>query len=184
MYDLIQATLTNLIEFTAIAGFGGIVAHDIWKRHTNWMATYCPPVAPCIPSTPEQPKAAEVVEVKATEPTKEIKPTPAPEVAKTPIIADPWETPIASSSRRWSSRQSAKPVLALCPAKEEIREVEVNPKVKVQHPEIDLNDLDAGRLRKLCSQYGITWRDVRGKNRHATKAMMIFQLNKKTKAAA
>jgi hypothetical protein len=183
MYDLIQATLTNLIEFTAIAGFGGILAHDIWKRHATWIATYCPPV---IPSTPEQPKAPEVAEVDATEPIAEVQPAPAPEVSEAPVIADPWETPIASSSRRWASRQSVKPVLALCPAKEEVKKVEVKPEVKVQQkvhqPEIDLNALDAGTLRKLCSQYGIAWRNVRGKNRHATKAMMIFQLNQKAVA--
>jgi hypothetical protein len=44
-------------------------------------------------------------------------------------------------------------------------------------PEIDLNSLDSTVLRRLCSQHGIVWRDVRGKNRHASKAMMIFQLN-------
>jgi hypothetical protein len=48
--------------------------------------------------------------------------------------------------------------------------------------EIDLNNLDPATLRKLCSQYKIQWRDVRGKNRHATKSMMIFQLNQKSAA--
>jgi hypothetical protein len=48
--------------------------------------------------------------------------------------------------------------------------------------EIDLTALDPATLRKLCTQYGVRWRDVRGQNRHATKAMMIFQLNQKAAA--
>lgn len=43
-YELIQAALTNLITFIAIAGFGGIITHAFWKHHINWMKTYCPPV--------------------------------------------------------------------------------------------------------------------------------------------
>lgn len=48
--------------------------------------------------------------------------------------------------------------------------------------EIDLNSLDAMKLRKLCSEFKIQWRDVRGKNRHATKAMMVSQLEAKFEA--
>jgi hypothetical protein len=97
----------------------------------------------------------------------------------TPVIPDPWEAPITTDGRRWVSRQPQpiKPVLALCPAKEEVK-----PVTKPQPTQIDLNALDAVALRKLCSQYKIQWRDVRGKNRHATKAMMIFQLNQKAVA--
>ncbi len=92
---------------------------------------------------------------------------------ETPAIADPWETPVTPAvvTRRWvaAKSQPVKPVLALCPAKE------VKP-AQVTKPEIDLNALDAVTLRKLCSAHKIQWRDVRGKNRHATKAMMITQL--------
>lgn len=42
MYDLIQSMLTVFINVTAIAGFGGIIAHAFGKQHTNWMAEYCP----------------------------------------------------------------------------------------------------------------------------------------------
>jgi hypothetical protein len=96
----------------------------------------------------------------------------------TPVIPDPWEAPITTDGRRWVSRQPQpiKPVLALCPAKY------VEPQTRLQQPEIDLNALDAATLRKLCTQHGIAWRDVRGKNRHATKSMMIFQLNQKAVA--
>ncbi len=164
MYDLIQSALTAAIDFTAIAGLTGIAAHAIWKQHTNWMSAYCPSVAPYTPDT----------EVEEEVSTTELQPEP--EVV---AIADPWEAPITTSSRRWVSRQpeSIKPVLALCPAKEEIK-----PVTKPQPTQIDLNALEAVALRKLCSQYKIQWRDVRGKNRHATKAMMIFQLNQKSVA--
>jgi len=162
-YEIAQAALTAAIDFTAIAGLTGIAAHAIWKQHTSWMSSYCPPVGAYTPDTRE----AEV----AT-------PVPQPEL-EVPAIADPWEAPITTSSRRWVSRQpeSIKPVLALCPAKKEIK-----PVTKPQPTQIDLNALDAVALRKLCSQYKIQWRDVRGKNRHATKAMMIFQLNQKAVA--
>ena len=165
MHDLIQSALTVATEITAIAGLTGIAAHAVWKQHTRWMSTYCPVVIPCTPDV----QAKE--EVATTEP----QPVPEPEVA----IADPWEAPITTSSRRWVSRQSQpiKPVLALCPAKEEIK-----PVTKPQPTQIDLSALDAGTLRKLCSQYKIQWRDVRGKNRHATKSMMIFQLNQQAVA--
>jgi len=86
-------------------------------------------------------------------------PQPEPEVV---AIADPWEAPVTTSGRCWVSRQPQP----------------INP----QPTQIDLNALDAVALRKLCSQYKIQWRDVRGKNRHATKAMMVFQLNQKAVA--
>jgi len=162
MYDLIQSALTAATELTAIAGITGIAAHAIWKQHTTWMSTYCPTVAPYTPDVQVEEEVATPV------------PQPEPEV----VIADPWEAPITTSSRRWVSRQpeSIKPVLALCPAKE------VKPATKPQPTPIDFNALDAVALRKLCSQYKIQWRDVRGKNRHATKSMMIFQLNQKAVA--
>jgi hypothetical protein len=163
MYDLIQSALTAAIDFTAIAGLTGIAAHAIWKQHTNWMSGYCPSVAPYTPDTRVEEEVA----------TPE--PQPEPEV---PAIADPWEAPVTTSGRRWISRQPQpiKPVLALCPAKE------VKPVTKPQPTQIDLNALNAETLRKLCTQHGIAWRDIRGKNRHATKAMMIFQLNQKAVA--
>lgn len=160
--EFAQQLLTVAAEITAIAGFGGIAAHAIWKQHTSWMSAYCPTVAPYTPDT-------RVEEEVAT-------PDPEPEV---PAIADPWEAPITTDGRRWVSRQPQpiKPVLALCPAKEEVK-----PVTKPQPTQFDLNALDAVTLRKLCTQHGIAWRDVKGKNRHATKAMMIFQLNQKAVA--
>jgi hypothetical protein len=194
MHDLIQTALTAATEVIAIAGLTGIAVHAIWKQHTTWMSTSCPTVAPYTPDTRVE------EEVATTEPQHFDKAQcpPEPEVA----IADPWEAPITTSSRRWVSRQpeSIKPVLALCPAKEEIKPVTKPQPTPIdlnaldaasdpmsrasfkQSTQIDLNALDAGTLRKLCSQYKIQWRDVRGKNRHATKSMMIFQLNQKSAA--
>jgi len=163
MHDLIQSALTAATEIIAIAGLTGIAVHAIWKQHTTWMSAYCPPVGAYTPDTRVEEEVS----------TTELQPEP--EVA----IADPWEAPITTSSHRWVSRQPQpiKPVLALCPAKEEIK-----PATKPQPTKIDLNALDAGTLRKLCTQYKIQWRDVRGKNRHATKSMMIFQLNQQAVA--
>ncbi|MBD1942506.1 hypothetical protein H6F50_09080 [Coleofasciculus sp. FACHB-712] len=49
--------------------------------------------------------------------------------------------------------------------------------------EIDLNALDSTTLRKLCAQYGIVWRNVRGQGKHLTKAAMVFQLERLAAAA-
>jgi len=99
-----------------------------------------------------------------------------------PAIADPWETPVTpvSVSRRWvaAKSQPVKPILALCPAKE-TKPVE---SAEASVFEIDLNALDAMKLRKLCTEFKIQWRDVRGKNRHATKATMVAQLEAKFNA--
>ncbi|MFE1746009.1 hypothetical protein [Coleofasciculus sp. H7-2] len=64
-------------------------------------------------------------------------------------------------------------------------EVEVPRPVATEQPkvEIDLNTLDSGTLRKLCTQYGIAWRNVRGQGKHLTKAAMVFQLERVAVAA-
>jgi hypothetical protein len=104
MHDLVQTALTAATEVIAIAGLTGIAVHAIWKQHTNWMSAYCPSVAAYTPDTRVEEEVS----------TTELQPEP--EVV---AIADPWEAPITTSSRRWVSRQpeSIKPVLALCPAK-------------------------------------------------------------------
>jgi hypothetical protein len=169
MYDLIQSALTAATVITAIAGLTGIAAHAIWKQHTNWMSAYCPSVAPYTPDT----RVEEVA-------------TPQPEIHA--IADDIWETPVLTSAPRYWERpsQSIKPTLMLMPAASEIKAVTPSRKTankKSQQPlEINLNSLDPTTLRKLCTQHGIAWRDVRGKNRHATKSMMIFQLNQKAVA--
>ncbi len=104
------------------------------------------------------------------------------------IASDIWQTPVVSSAPRYWVRQpqSLKPTLALMPAKEEAKPVTPIHKPaskKSQQPlEANLDNLDAGTLRKLCTKYGIAWRNVRGQNRHATKAMMLHQLREKATA--
>lgn len=134
--------------------------------------------APSQPQVSVQPvQTTEPMEISETSETSEAQP-------ETPAIADPWEAPTAPATapaavnRRWvaTKPQSVKPVLALCPAKESkpVESAEITE--EVTELQIDLNALDAMKLRKLCSEYKIQWRDVRGKNRHATKAMMVTQL--------
>jgi hypothetical protein len=48
--------------------------------------------------------------------------------------------------------------------------------------EIDLKDLDPTTLRKLCTKHQIAWKHARGKNRHATKSMMVYQLQQRLTA--
>jgi hypothetical protein len=140
MYDLIQSALTAATDFTAIAGITGIAAHAIWKQHTTWMSTYCPTVAPYTPDV----QVEEEVATPVPQHFDEAQCPPEPEV----VIADPWEAPITTSSRRWVSRQpeSIKPVLALCPAKE------VKPATKPQPTPIDLNALDAVARVEVAKQ--------------------------------
>jgi hypothetical protein len=125
---------------------------------------------------PSQPQVSTQLEETAVPmKTSEAKP-------EAPAIADPWETPVTpvSVSRRWvaAKSQPVKPILALCPAKE-TKPVE---SAEASVFEIDLNALDAMKLRKLCTEFKIQWRDVRGKNRHATKATMVAQLEAKFNA--
>jgi len=61
---------------------------------------------------------------------------------------------------------------------EEEVETAVAPAASLQPAtEIDLTALDPTTLRKLCTKHQIAWKHARGKNRHATKAMMIYQLS-------
>jgi hypothetical protein len=159
MYDLIQATLTNLIEFTAIAGFAGTLAHDLIKKHRHWMAIYCPRI---------EPYGQAEIEAQAEPPEQ------------TEATEDIWEAPITSSPALYWVRQpqSIKPTLALPPAKQAVVDV---PKPE----EIELTNLDVPSLRKLCDRHQIAWKNALGKNRHMRKAVMIFQLQQRlaTKSA-
>lgn len=108
-YELIQAALTNLITFTAIAGFGGCIARAIWTSHRNWMRTYCPPVAAYTPDT-----QAEETKVDNTLESPDI-----PSRTEQPAIADLWEGEgeMQPQPQRLSSRHFS-PILALPAARE------------------------------------------------------------------
>lgn len=111
--ELVQDLLTAATQIIALAGFGGIAVHAMWTQHKNWMATYCPPVTPFDP--------AEQVEVETLAP---VEPDPVEEPQpEQQVIEDVWEMPINSSSARYWVRPTGvtKPVLMLCPAKEEAK---------------------------------------------------------------
>lgn len=107
-YEFIQAALTNLITFTAIAGFTGIILHASWKQHTTWMTQYCPPVAPYTPDTQvAQPQVTEVPVI----------------VEPQPIDEDVWDGEVEPTKVvcfRPVSRHFS-PQLALPPAQEEVK---------------------------------------------------------------
>ena len=50
-------------------------------------------------------------------------------------------------------------------------EVEPPEPAATEHPKVEINlaALDSTTLRKLCTQYGIAWRDIRGKGKHLKK---------------
>jgi hypothetical protein len=174
--EFVQDLLTAATQVIALAGFGGIAAHAIFKQYAKTAAIYAE-VPHATPATKPQAEVEPVTE----EPTEQLI------IDEQPAIADPWEMPITTSSRRWASRKPAQPCLYLLPpAKEETKPVTPVHKPatkKSQQPlEANLDNLDAGTLRKLCTKYGIAWRNVRGTNRHATKAMMLHQLREKATA--
>lgn len=120
-YELIQAGLTNLITFTAIAGFAGCVMHSFYVSHQQFMAEYCPPVALLESILPIDNSNSKSKYLQVEKKTKAIAPiTPITQQAEEDI----WEAPIATSSPRYwvRSTQPQQPTLYLLPpAKEEIK---------------------------------------------------------------
>ena len=110
-------------------------------------------------------------------------PQPEPETQAEPeaTIVDPWTMPADEAPTAAPQQQTEviAPILLLPAAIEQSEPVAIEqPKV-----EINLNALDSGTLRKLCTQYGITWKNVRGQGRHLTKGAMVFQLEQVAAAA-
>lgn len=174
--EFVQDLLTAATQIIAIAGFGGIVAHAVFKQYAKTAAIYAE-----VPHATPAPQPQAEVEPVTEEPTEQ------PIIDEQPAIADPWEMPITTSSRRWASRKTAQPCLYLLPpAKEEAKPVTPTHKPankKLQEPlELNLSALDSVTLRKLCAKHGIQWRDARGKGKHLTKAAMVFQLEQKAVA--
>jgi hypothetical protein len=125
----------------------------------------------------------ETAQALVTEPTEQTEMTEEIAIEETfPVsISDPWEESVTATpaTRQWVATvkpQPVKPVLVLCPAKEEIQPEPAVPTTSTIQTETDLNKLDAGKLRKLCTEYGIKWRNAHGKNRHASKTEMVSQL--------
>jgi hypothetical protein len=129
----------------------------------------------------------ETAQALVTEPTEQTEMTEEIAIEETfPVsISDPWEESVTATpaTRQWIATvkpQATRPVLALCPAKDEPKVEPVKPvaapTTSTIQTETDLQKLDAGKLRKLCTEYGIKWRNAHGKNRHATKTEMVSQL--------
>lgn len=176
--EFIQDLLTAATQIIALAGFGGIAAHAIYKHYVKVSAVYAE-----VPATPApQPQIEPDTGVDTALLTPDIPPQ------SEAIAEDIWDSGVTTSAPRYWVRQSEtiKPALALMPAKEEIKAVTPTRKPatkKSQQPlEVNLNSLDSAALRKLCSKHGINWRDARGKGKHLTKAAMIFQLEQKATA--
>jgi len=180
---MLQELLTYVIEFVAIGGFGGILAHHITQN-----CIPCPvpqsssqtASAPIAPTATVESAPAETMSVESTPAI--VKPQETPQLEE-PSIADPWELPILTSTRRWSTHQPIKPVLALCPAVDSVpvpvSTLDQTASKSEQNDtsrSTDLRKLDSMKLRKLCTQNGIVWRNARGKGKHLTKDMMIVQL--------
>jgi len=178
---MLQELLTYAIEFVAIGGFGGILAHHITQN--------C--ISVPLPQSSSQTASAPVAPTATVEPapayTLSVEPTPAivepqgQSQLEQPCIADPWELPILTSTRRWSTHQPIKPVLALCPAVDSVPVSTLDQTASKSEQNdtsrsTDLRKLDSMKLRKLCTQNGIAWRNARGKGKHLTKDMMIVQL--------
>lgn len=176
MYDFIQSALTAAAQIIALAGFTGIAAHAIFKEHAKTAFIYAE-----LPHATPAPQIEPDTEVDTGVDTTLESPDIPPQ--QEAIALDIWEEKITTSAPRYWIRQqpqSTKPVLMLMPAKKEAKPVVPARKPttkKTQQPlEINLNSLDSAALRKLCSKYGINWRDARGKGKHLTKAAMVFQL--------
>lgn len=119
-YEFIQAALTNLITFTAIAGLTGIILHSFYTHHKEWMAVHCPAVKPFAEAianpTPDtqvevnQPHVTEAPVIETEEPQ--------------PLANDVWEGEVEPTKLvcfRPVSRHFS-PQLSLPPAKEEVKQ--------------------------------------------------------------
>ena len=162
---MLQEFLTYAIEFVSVGGFLGILAHHITQN--------CLSVP--VPRSSSQTASAPIAPTAAIEPapayTPSVEPTPAivelqgQSQLEQPCIADPWELPVLTSSRRWSIPQPIKPLLALCPAVDSfpVSTLDQTANKSEQNDttsSTDLRKLDSEKLRKLCTQYGIVWRNV------------------------
>jgi hypothetical protein len=113
------------------------------------MKTYCPsiqPVAPAVKPTSEQPTVEEPIA--AEEPTYSELFEQAEEIISNPIY-----------------KEESVPQ----------EESEDEGELKLTFEDID-NTYKAPILRQLCEDYGIAWRDIRGKGKHMLKTAMIQAL--------
>jgi hypothetical protein len=178
---MLQELLTYAIEFVAIGGFVGILAHHITQNSISVPVLHNSSQTASAPVAPTATVESSPAETLSVEPTPVIVEPQEQSQLEQPCIADPWELPILTSSRRWSIPQPIKPLLALCPAIDSRPVSTFDQTASIEEENdttysTDLRKLDSEKLRKLCTQYGIAWRNARGKGKHLTKDMMIERL--------
>ena len=183
-YDLIQSVLTLAIEATATIGFGAIALHGIWQQHTRFMQEFCPPVKPyqeqeddAIAHYVDQFTHAEELlpeELVVSDTVREIIQSLTQELGEVETAIDPWEEGVEEGNEQVKPTRLAvrhfSPQLALPPAQE---------KESKTQTQVNLEDMDAHSLRKVCNQLNIAWRNVRGKNRHMKADTMRFQIRQR-----
>lgn len=164
---MLQDILTYTIDVVAIVGFLGILLDHISQKCMSVRPQSISQTASvsAAPKTPAESAPTAMLSLEPTSAPVQLQEKPQSE-AEHPSIADPWELPILTE-------QPIKPVLALCPA---VDSALVTSEPTDTITSINFNKLDSAKLRKLCTQYGIGWRNARGKGKHLTKDMMIAQL--------
>ncbi|MBD2006995.1 MULTISPECIES: hypothetical protein [Cyanophyceae] len=109
-------------------------------------------------------------------------PQPQPEAQPEPeeTMPDPWTLPASEAPTPVQQQSKVIAPLLLLPAAQE----QVEP-ASTEQPksEINLSALDSSTLRKLCTQYGIAWKNIRGQGKHMKKDAMVFQLERVAAAA-
>lgn len=178
--EFVQDLLTAATQIIALAGFGGIAAHAVFKQYAKTAAIYAE-----VPHATPAPQIEPDTEVDTGVDTTLLTPDIPPQQE---AIADIWDSGVSTSAPRYWVRQSQsiKPALMLMPAKEEIKAVTPTRKPATKKAQkahlVDFSSLDSAALRKLCTKHGINWRNARGQGKHLTKAAMIFQLEQKATA--
>lgn len=88
-----------------------------------------------------------------------------------PVITEPVVTEPVATESAIAEAAIAEAVIAEAAIAEEV----IAEAAKPTFEEID-NTYKAPILRQLCEQYGITWKDIRGKGKHMLKGHMIQAL--------
>ena len=125
---------------------------------------------------PTEQREAALARVRAPQPEPETEAQPEPEEA----MPDPWTIPADEAPSPVQQQTKAIAPLLLLPAAPEQPEPAVTEQPKA---EINLSALDSSTLRKLCTQYGIAWKNIRGRGKHMKKDAMVFQLERVAAAA-
>ncbi len=167
--ETLQNLLTIAAEATVIVGLAGIAAHAIYTQHKQFMTEFCPPVAPFT----EAADYSDYIESLEDDGLMG-------EYGVEIIEEEPEAEAIAEISKL-AEKLVTEAIPAVDTALDSLKEY-VESFSQETTTEVDLTALDPAALRKLCTKHQIAWKHARGKNRHATKAMMIHQLSSRLTA--